>query len=272
MEYFNSVYARVVDSYNSEVKLYNERVEDGTQPKSELMEWDNLVMLEVAYFAIILVLYVVMKNRASPFKLVNIMRVYNLVCACSAGVVVVVHLVYRPPGFMCTSRSLGNENGDWRAWAMWFYYAQKFLEFFDTFFIILKQSWRQLSFLHVYHHASVAVVVRQFMLYDINGDSWVAAFLNSFIHVLMYSHYLLSTFGVQTWWRRYITQLQLLQFVIIFFQMTYTYYTGPDCGVPDFLKVLQVFYMFTMIGLFSNFYVKSYSAPKEIKGKEKKSE
>ena len=41
----------------------------------------------------------------------------------------------------------------------------------------------------------------------------------SFIHVLMYSHYFLSALGIKTWWRRYLTQLQLIQFTIIFTQV-----------------------------------------------------
>lgn len=32
------------------------------------------------------------------------------------------------------------------------------LDFMDTIFIVLKKSWRQLSFLHVYHHCTIFLV------------------------------------------------------------------------------------------------------------------
>ena len=88
--------------------------------------------------------------------------------------------------------------------------AQKYFELLDTFIFILRQKWRQVSFLHVYHHSSITMVTAAFLCFDINGDCVVtAAVLNSFVHVLMYSHYFLASFGVNTWWKSHLTKLQL---------------------------------------------------------------
>ena len=38
---------------------------------------------------------------------------------------------------------------------MFWHYLSKYLDFFDTIFIILRKKDAQLSFLHVYHHASI---------------------------------------------------------------------------------------------------------------------
>jgi elongation of very long chain fatty acids protein 4 len=38
---------------------------------------------------------------------------------------------------------------------LWVFYVSKVLDFADTFFIIAGKRWRQLSFLHVYHHATI---------------------------------------------------------------------------------------------------------------------
>ncbi len=38
------------------------------------------------------------------------------------------------------------------------FYLSKILDFLDTAFIILEQRWKQLSFLHVYHHTSIFLV------------------------------------------------------------------------------------------------------------------
>ncbi|CAG2172672.1 unnamed protein product [Oppiella nova] len=54
-------------------------------------------------------------------------------------------------------------------------------------------------------------------------------FLNSSVHVIMYSYYLLSAFGPQIqsylWWKRYITRLQLIQFALL---IVYAFYCGID--------------------------------------------
>jgi elongation of very long chain fatty acids protein 4 len=41
---------------------------------------------------------------------------------------------------------------------LWVFYLSKVLDFCDTVFIILTKKWAQLSFLHVYHHASIFLV------------------------------------------------------------------------------------------------------------------
>ena len=41
---------------------------------------------------------------------------------------------------------------------LYVFYISKILDFLDTFFIISSQSWKQLSFLHVYHHTSIFLV------------------------------------------------------------------------------------------------------------------
>jgi elongation of very long chain fatty acids protein 4 len=38
------------------------------------------------------------------------------------------------------------------------FYLSKILDFLDTVFIILEKRWKQLSFLHVYHHTSIFLV------------------------------------------------------------------------------------------------------------------
>ena len=40
----------------------------------------------------------------------------------------------------------------------WWYYFSKLVEFMDTFFFILRKKNNQISFLHVYHHATMPIV------------------------------------------------------------------------------------------------------------------
>lgn len=41
---------------------------------------------------------------------------------------------------------------------LYVFYLSKILDFMDTVFIILEKRWKQLSFLHVYHHTSIFLV------------------------------------------------------------------------------------------------------------------
>jgi elongation of very long chain fatty acids protein 4 len=40
----------------------------------------------------------------------------------------------------------------------WLFYVSKVFDYFDTLVIILRRKWRQLSFLHVYHHITIFLV------------------------------------------------------------------------------------------------------------------
>jgi elongation of very long chain fatty acids protein 4 len=42
---------------------------------------------------------------------------------------------------------------------LYVFYLSKILDFMDTFFIIAEKRWKQLSFLHVYHHTSIFLVM-----------------------------------------------------------------------------------------------------------------
>jgi len=72
---------------------------------------------------------------------------------------------------------------------LWLFYISKVWDFWDTIFIVLGKKWRQLSFLHVYHHTTI------FLFYWLNshvnydGDIYLTIVLNGFIHTVMYTYY-----------------------------------------------------------------------------------
>jgi GNS1/SUR4 family len=72
---------------------------------------------------------------------------------------------------------------------LWLFYISKVWDFWDTIFIICNKKWRQLSFLHVYHHTTI------FLFYWLNanlnydGDIYLTILLNGFIHTVMYTYY-----------------------------------------------------------------------------------
>ncbi|KAL1248894.1 hypothetical protein QQF64_022212 [Cirrhinus molitorella] len=142
---------------------------------------------------------------------------------------------------------------------LWWYYFSKLIEFLDTIFIVLRKKNNQISFLHVYHHASMFNIWWCVLNWIPCGQSFFGPTLNSFIHVLMYSYYGLSTIPSMhkyLWWKRYLTQAQLVQFLLTI-SHTVSAWVVP-CGFPLGCLKFQTFYMCTLVILFVNFYMQTY--------------
>uniref|UniRef100_A0A8D1TK30 Elongation of very long chain fatty acids protein 2 n=2 Tax=Sus scrofa TaxID=9823 RepID=A0A8D1TK30_PIG len=142
---------------------------------------------------------------------------------------------------------------------LWWYYFSKLIEFLDTIFFVLRKKTSQITFLHVYHHASMFNIWWCVLNWIPCGQSFFGPTLNSFIHILMYSYYGLSVFPSMhkyLWWKRYLTQAQLVQFVLTITH-TLSAVVRP-CGFPFGCLIFQSSYMLTLVILFLNFYVQTY--------------
>ena len=90
--------------------------------------------------------------------------------------------------------------------------------------------------------------------------------INCMIHFIMYSYYALATLGPQVqkylWWKKYITQLQLAQFVILIMYLPLFLYnqTGYPLGIWVYVGTPQPF---LFLYLFWSFYKSSYYNNKE---------
>lgn len=236
----------------------------------------TLVALPMVYLAIISLLGRWMTDR-KPFQLKAAMRVYNVtqVVLCSY---MAVGLLFSPlldapslPRFLglipipnfCAIAAPYTSHAEWYILV---HYLSKFLDLFDTVFIILRKKDEQLSFLHVYHHASIGVVWG-IVLRTGNGSGTAAygAWVNSVIHVLMYSHYFVTSFGINNPLKKWLTASQICQFYsCVAHALLVSYYIGVgwEASVPKQLAALQVCYHMSMITLFSAFYKRKFSKTK----------
>ncbi|XP_011212978.2 elongation of very long chain fatty acids protein 4 [Bactrocera dorsalis] len=144
--------------------------------------------------------------------------------------------------------------------AVWWFYVSKLLEFADTIFFILRKKQTQLTFLHVYHHSTMFPLWWIAIKWVPTGSTIVPSMINSFIHVIMYSYYGLSALGPNVqkflWWKKYLTTLQLVQFV--FGAAWSTQAIARGCDFPAWINYITILYMATLLFLFGQFYVKTY--------------
>nr|QIA97821.1 fatty acid elongase 2 [Tinca tinca] len=218
-------------------------------------------LLTISYLLTIYLGTKFMKNRPA-YSLKNVLLLYNFsITVLSFYMLVELISAVWSAGYRLQCQAL-HEAGeaDIRvAKVLWWYYFSKLIEFLDTVFIVLRKKNNQISFLHVYHHASMFNIWWCVLNWIPCGQSFFGPMLNSFIHILMYSYYGLSTIPSMhkyLWWKRYLTQAQLVQFVLTITH-TVSAWVVP-CGFPLGCLKFQTFYMCTLVVLFVNFYMQTY--------------
>lgn len=115
-------------------------------------------------------------------------------------------------------------------------------------------------FLQTFHHAGIVLISWGFVVTRNTGAGVVLVCFNAFIHTLMYTYYVFAALGFNSALKKYLTQAQLLQFVV-----------GGSLLVPMFwmegcvnpaqaatTKAIHA-YLVVLIYLFGDFYVRSYS-------------
>lgn len=209
-----------------------------------------------------------MENR-KPFQLKNTLILYNFVQVIfSAWLFYEIGISGWLTGhynFRCQPVDYSNHPSTLRmVHACWWYYFSKFTEFFDTFFFVMRKKTSQVSTLHVIHHGCMPMSVWFGVKFTPGGHSTFFGLLNTFVHIVMYTYYLFSALGPQfqkyLWWKRYLTSLQMVQFVAIMvhaFQLLFI-----DCNYPKafvwWIGMHAVMFFF----LFNEFYQNTYKVNK----------
>lgn len=148
----------------------------------------------------------------------------------------------------------------------WWYFIAKLIELLDTVFFVLRKKQNQVSFLHVYHHTITSVFSWAYLKFLPGEQGAMLGFLNSFVHIVMYSYYLIAALGPKyrhyLWWKKYMTGMQLTQFGVMFFYLMMI--LAMDCKVPKALTYFFIINIVIFIYLFGNFYRKTYNEKKEV--------
>ncbi|KAL4982203.1 GNS1/SUR4 family-domain-containing protein [Aspergillus falconensis] len=223
------------------------------------------------YYVVILGGRQLMKNQAA-FKLQTPFIIHNFTLTVISGVLLALFLEQILPTLSKDGvlHAICDARGGWTDELVLLYYLNyltKYLELADTVFLVLKK--KPLTFLHTYHHGATALLC-YVELVGRTSVSWVPITLNLMVHVVMYWYYFQSARGIRIWWKRYITLLQIAQFVIdigfIYFA-SYTYFAStyfpwaPNAGYcmgEEYAAGFGVFIISSYLLLFISFYFTTY--------------
>ena len=87
---------------------------------------------------------------------------------------------------------------------LYIFYLSKILDFADTCFIIAEKRWKQLSFLHVYHHFSIFLFYWLNVTVGYDGDVYLTIVLNGLIHTIMVGCFALSGLAISSSFSLYL--------------------------------------------------------------------
>jgi hypothetical protein len=211
-----------------------------------------------------------MKNREA-FQLREVLFVYNLLMVTLSITQFIrggiygwfgTYSLYGGYSYTCQPVDYSDSrDGVGMAYTAYIYFISKIIELLDTVFFVMRKKFNQITVLHLTHHAAVAWLMFWGVKYYAGGHGSFQGFVNSFVHIFVYSYYLLAALGPRVapflWWKRYLTQLQMIQFVVIFlhaFQLIFQ----PSCPYPRWILYPYCGVAAYLLLMFANFYSKSY--------------
>lgn len=134
--------------------------------------------------------------------------------------------------------------------------------------------------LHVFHHSVMPFVTYFGVKFVAGGLGTFFGFLNSFVHIFMYSYYLLASLGPKyqkyLWWKKYMTVsvclltlkvddpvhfypfkvLQVAQFAAILIHSLQFLFI--KCNYPKLYVYMILSITAFIMGMFIDFYIKTY--------------
>lgn len=95
------------------------------------------------------------------------------------------------------------------------FHLNKLSDMLETIFFLLRKKFRQISFLHLYHHAfMITITTIGISTMPTTGHMTSLGIINSFVHAVMYTYYYMSAKSTDknshVWWKKYITLVQLV--------------------------------------------------------------
>ncbi|KEG00296.1 hypothetical protein YYE_04807 [Plasmodium vinckei vinckei] len=155
------------------------------------------------------------KNSQSNTAIQKIVPIYNLIQVLLSTIICVLTIYNaRKRGFKLFYNYVDFSKTNIAFWC-WLFYLNKIFDFVDTILITIKQNWNQFSFLHVYHHISIFLIMWINTSIGYDGDVYYIIVSNSFVHSIMYAYYFFASlkYKIPVYLKSCVTYIQMLQFV-----------------------------------------------------------
>lgn len=252
-----------------------------------------VTLLTVAYILFVHIIGPILMQNREPFQLKSLIRFYNLLMVFTAGLLLVN--IYDAVGSLsamvdCDKIFTFSDDSGTKVYRLAnLILAVRLSEYLDTIFFTLRKKQNQVTFLHVFHHAFVPMYAFWVLRTAPLRYNVFIILINSFIHVLMYFYYFLATFqqpqdssgtrkesdpgiimAIITQllkFKKYMTQLQILQFVALAVYSFIPILQENRCGVPGRYVIANLSLAGGFLGLFLHFYITIYRGTRSTKSK-----
>nr|XP_014096448.1 elongation of very long chain fatty acids protein-like [Bactrocera oleae] len=227
-----------------------------------------IIALTLAYLAIVLVIGPIFMRNRKPYNIKKVILVYNflqIIGNCWLSYLFIVTFYTRRaevPDFGCLSKYPNTPTlQKLNIRGLYAFYLFKVIDYVETIFFVLRKSFKQVSFLHIYHHIMMSIFVYYLATYYGSAGQYASVIImNCAVHGFMYTYYFISALNMNMglWWKKYITRLQLTHFVLVLLHHSYPLIFRPQCDFPKGLLWFAVCQSLIMLWLFGNFYVRTY--------------
>ena len=239
--------------------------------------WYYPVTAAIAYWVVILGVKKIMSYQKTGFELKPLLAIHNLLLSVGSLYILIntieslynQYQEYRLEGLIC---HLDVYQGSTWFWS-YVFYLTKYYELIDTLFLVLRK--KPLTKLHTIHHTVVLLMFWTYMDFGL-PNQWIQSINNLAVHVFMYYYFSymalprwMQKFLPSVWWRRYLTQMQIIQFFADFI-LTFINLAIFDSCYDRFIEtVASDIYILTavifcnavgimFIFMFTNFYIQTY--------------
>ncbi|EDV53951.1 elongation of very long chain fatty acids protein F [Drosophila erecta] len=210
-----------------------------------------------------------MEHR-EPYNLRGVLKYYNMFQICYNIMMLLpgyyFMLAFQPYNFRCmTVLQQDHPLKNWERCISYAYYINKIVDLLDTVFCVLRKKYSQITFLHVFHHVlmpSAGYLIIRF--YGYGGQLFFLCSFNVIVHIFMYAYYYAAIEGNTVRWKRCLTLMQMLQFLLMFGHCAFTAMQRQCTASQGTLFVVSCSAAIMFI-MFANFYFHCYVRPKHKK-------
>jgi uncharacterized membrane protein YidH (DUF202 family) len=246
--------------------------EYGAEKDNRVHEWplmssfNNCIFLSVIYMIIVKYAGPKWMENRKPFNLKNVITMYNIFQITSCAMIIYNLSTTGKFSYPIICQSITQDVDIKVMNVYWWTMLLKLSEFIETVFFVLRKKQSQVSGLHVYHHVSTFMLMWTGCRYKTGEIAKFYIINNSFIHIIMYTYYLLTAVGSKgllqflNKYKKYITILQMVQFWIFILHACQAFM--GTCDIPRILVFIFIPNVVLVYLLFKDFYTSAYKKNK----------